>query len=150
MAQPQGVDREPPARLRREKRRDGLGRGRQGGLAMLVTPVGKAGDGGAVGAPGVVGAGGAAVIGGGGLGLGKTQCRRRQLDNGLELEPVTDLVRIGAAGQPRRERLARPRGQWRDRGIIDRFAIWGHRIPAFRSNTWYRHRRQRITGSEQS
>ena len=103
MAQAQGVDREPPARLGREKRRDGLGRCRQGGLAMLVTPVGKAGDGGAVGAPCVVGAGGAAVIGGGGLGLGKTQCRRRQLDNGLELEPVADFVRIGAAWQARRE-----------------------------------------------
>ena len=99
MAQPQGVDREPPARFRREKRRDGLGCGRQGGLAMLVAPIGKAGDGGAVSPPRIVGAGSAAVIGGGGLGLGKTQCRRRQFDNGFELEPVTDLVRI----RPRRQ-----------------------------------------------
>ena len=76
MTQPQGVDREPPARFGREKRRDGLGRGRQGGLAMFVAPVGKAGDGGAISPPGIFGAGGAPVIGGGGFGLGKIEFRR--------------------------------------------------------------------------
>ncbi len=111
MTQPQGVDREPPARFGREKRRDGLGRCRQGGLAMLVTPFGKAGDGGAVSAPRILGAGGAAIIGGGGLGFGKTQCRHRQLDDGLELEPVTDLVRIRPCRQPRRQCLDRTRRQ---------------------------------------
>ena len=78
MAQPQGVDREPPARLGREKRRDGLGRGRQRGLRVHGAPLGESRHPRAVGAPGIVGAGGAAVIGGGGLGLGEARGRRRQ------------------------------------------------------------------------
>jgi hypothetical protein len=67
--------------------------GRQGGLAMLVARVGKAGDGGAIGPPRILGAGSAAVIGGGGLGLGKTQCRRRQFDNGFPSAKARRLMR---------------------------------------------------------
>ena len=66
---------------------------------MLVTPVGKAGDRGAISPPGIFGAGRAAVIGGGGLGLGKTHCRHRQFDDGLELGPVADRIWIGPAGR---------------------------------------------------
>ena len=94
VTQPQGVDGEPPARLGREKRRHGVGRRRQRSLPVRGAPLGKGRDGSAVGAAGILGPGGAAVIGGGGFGRGEGQRRRRQVDDGLEFEPVADRVRV--------------------------------------------------------
>jgi hypothetical protein len=51
MAQPQGVDGEPPSRLRRKEGGDGFGRCRQGSLSVRYAPVGEGCDGGTVSAP---------------------------------------------------------------------------------------------------
>ncbi len=134
MAQPQGVDREPPARLGREKRRDGLGRRRLCGMPMHRTPFGRGGETGAVGAPGVLGVGGAPIIGGGGLGFGfgfgEAQRRRRQIDDRFQLEPVAHRVRVCAHGQLPRQREVRAGRPRRDCSIADRFAVLGHRTVA--------------------
>ena len=113
MAQTQGIDREPPARLGREKCGDGFGRGRQCGLAMHGAPFGEGRHSGTVGPPCIDGPGGAPVIGGGCFGLGETQRRRRQLDNGFELEPVAHRIRVRAGRQARRERGGSTRQQSR-------------------------------------
>ena len=88
VAQAQCVDRELVARLGGEKRGDGLGRGRQRGLAVRRAPLGEARDGGAVGAARVFRPRGAPVLRGGVRGVGKARGRRRQFDDRLEVEPV--------------------------------------------------------------
>ena len=134
-----------PTRMRARSRSpggDGFGRGRERGLGMCGTPVGKTRNRGTIGAARVAGARGAPIIGGGGLGFGKARRRRRQADDGFELEPVAHRVGVGprVESRPKRGGRGSRRRNFRDRvvgwrcrrdgGLGDRFAVRGHRTAA--------------------